>query len=262
MAAHDVASPEARAAIAAFRPTALLHLAAQGGVNRSWREPALDATINVAGSVSMLHAARACGCARFVLASSGGAVYGAPERVPTPEDSVAAPRSPYGTAKVAAEHYLRLFCRDGGMAGAALRYGNVYGPGQDGTGEAGVVAITCHRLIDGQAPLVRGDGEQTRDFVHVQDVVRANVRALQRADSSGALNIGTGRATSVRRVVEVLCGAAGYRGPWERAELPPGEVRDSRLDVTRAEAVLGWTPRTSIEDGLTVTLEHFRVARG
>ena len=171
----DLDSEEARRAITAFKPTAILHLAAQGGVNRSWREPLVDARINVLGTVSVLQAARDTGC-RVVLASSGGAVYGAAENLPTAEDAPPAPRSPYGTAKLAMETYLAMFARSGGPAGMALRYSNVYGPGQDGTGEAGVVAITCTRLLSDLPPRLRGDGAQTRDFVYATDVAAANHR--------------------------------------------------------------------------------------
>jgi UDP-glucose 4-epimerase len=171
----DVAEAPARAAIEGWKPDAVLHLAAQGGVNRSWREPAADAHINVLGSVSVLTAAIACGCRRVVVASSGGALYGAARRLPTPEDEPSQPRSPYGTAKLCIEHYLGHFTRAGAIDALALRYGNVYGPGQDGTGEAGVVAISSYRLLAGQAPVIRGDGSQTRDFTYVGDIVAANL---------------------------------------------------------------------------------------
>lgn len=256
---HDVRSAEARDAVMAFKPAALVHLAAQGGVNRSWRDPAVDARINVQGTVSMLEAARQCGCARVVLASSGGALYGASEALPTPEDTRAQPRSPYGAAKWVAEQYLAYYARSGAFATLALRYGNVYGPGQDGTGEAGVVAITSTRLARGDAPVVRGDGEQTRDFVSVIDVARANAAAVHSA-ATGAVNIGTGREASVNAVVAALCDAAGYTGSVQRAEMPGGEVRRSRLDVARAAALLHWTAAVRLEQGLAETYEH--IARG
>ena len=206
----DVAEPEARAAVQAWKPTAMLHLAAQGGVNRSWREPAADAHINVLGTVSMLAAAMSAGCRRVVVASSGGALYGAARRLPSPEDEPAQPRSPYGTAKLSIEHYLGHFTRAGAIDALALRYGNVYGPGQDGTGEAGVVAISSHRLLDGKAPVIRGDGTQTRDFTYVGDVVAANLLGLA-SRVTGALNIGTGRETAIADLVGRLCELAGYQ---------------------------------------------------
>ena len=254
----DVAAQEARDAIGRFEPSAILHLAAQGGVNRSWREPSVDARINVLGTVSVLHAARDAGC-RVVLASSGGAVYGATDALPATEDAPAAPRSPYGAAKLAMETYLAMFARTGGPGGIALRYGNVYGPGQDGTGEAGVVAITCTRLLNGEPPRLRGDGSQTRDFVYVSDVAAANLAALRSA-MSGVMNIGTGAETSVREVIERIAAIADYRGDTEVVALPPGEVRRSRLDIALARRSLVWQPRTALDDGLTRTYAHFRDA--
>ena len=253
----DVAEAQAREAIQSWKPTAILHLAAQGGVNRSWREPAEDAHINVLGTVSVLAAAIAAGCRRVVVASSGGALYGAARRLPTPEDEPTQPRSPYGTAKLSIEHYLGHFTRAGSLDALALRYGNVYGPGQDGTGEAGVVAISSHRLLAGKAPVVRGDGSQTRDFTYVGDIVAANLLGLA-SSVTGAINIGTGRETAIGALVRSLCGLAGWAGEPEREPLPAGEVTRSALDNSRAADQLGWRPGVSLDDGLARTLESFR----
>ena len=253
----DVAEGTARTAIGDWQPTSILHLAAQGGVNRSWREPAMDAHINVLGTVSVLAAAMASGCRRVVVASSGGALYGAAQRLPTPEDEPAQPRSPYGTAKLSMEHYLGHFTRAGAIDALALRYGNVYGPGQDGTGEAGVVAISSRRLLEGRAPVIRGDGAQTRDFTYVGDVVAANVLGLN-STVTGVLNVGTGSETAIRDLVRRLCELAGYRGEPEREPLPPGEVARSALDNSLAAERLGWSPAVSLDDGLARTLESFR----
>lgn len=253
---RDVRDAEARTALTAFTPTTVLHLAAQGGVNRSWRDPGADARSNVQGTVSVLDAARECACPRVVIASSGGALYGAADQLPSNEDTCAQPRSPYGTAKWAIEQYLGYFARAGAFAALALRYGNVYGPGQDGTGEAGVVAITSTRLVNGDRPIVRGSGEQTRDFVYVGDVVRANVTAVHSAAVS-AVNIGTGLETSVNRVVETLCQAAGFERAPERVDMPPGEVARSCLDVSRAKSLLGWSADVDLERGLGDTYAHF-----
>lgn len=255
--AADIAEDPARAAIRAWKPTAILHLAAQGGVNRSWREPAADAHINVFGTVSIIVAAIAAGCRRVVVASSGGALYGAARRLPTPEDEPTQPRSPYGAAKLCIEHYLGHFTRAGAIDALALRYGNVYGPGQDGTGEAGVVAISSLRLLGGKAPVLRGDGEQTRDFTYVADIVAANVLGLASA-VTGALNVGTGRETSIGGLVRSLSKLAGYEGEPEREPLPPGEVARSALDNSLITERLGWRPSVSLDDGLARTLESFR----
>lgn len=260
LAVVDVRDPEAGAALIAYKPAAVLHLVAQGGVNRSWHDPALDARINVQGTVSVLAAARESACPRMVIASSGGALYGAADRLPSSEDTPAQPRSPYGAAKWAAEQYLGYFSRAGAFAALALRYGNVYGPGQDGTGEAGVVAITSARLASGEAPIVRGTGEQTRDFVYVGDVVRSNVAAVQ-GTATGAVNIGTGRETSVNRVVATLCGAARFEGAPEHVEMPAGEVSRSVLDISRAASLLGWSAHVDLERGLSDTYAHFAQTR-
>ena len=258
---HDVASPAARIALQTFRPEAILHLAAQGGVNRSWREPAEDARCNVMGTVSVLQAAADAGCGRVVIASSGGALYGDSPHLPSSEDEPAAPRSPYGTAKLAAEAYLRLFTAAGTMSGVALRYGNVYGPGQDGTGEAGVVAISCRRLLANLAPEIRGDGLQTRDFVYVADVADANLRALTGA-GAGAINIATGAEVSVFDVVANLCRISGFDPAPVHVAAVEQEVRRSCLDVRRASDQLGWRATTGLADGLAQTYASFREDAG
>ncbi len=253
---HDVASPAAREALHTFQPEAILHLAAQGGVNRSWREPAEDARCNVMGTVSVLQAAADAGCTRVVIASSGGALYGDSPHLPSGEDEPPAPRSPYGTAKLAAEAYLRLFTT-GAMSGCALRYGNVYGPGQDGSGEAGVVAISCRRLLANRAPEIRGDGMQTRDFVYVSDVADANLRALTGV-AAGALNVGTGTEASVLYVIANLCRISGAGAQPVHVAGVEQEVRRSCLDVRRAQDQLGWRATTALESGLALTYASFR----
>jgi len=253
----DIASAEAAASISRFRPDAILHLAAQGGVSRSVRDPAGDALINVVGTVAMLKAAADTRCRRFVFASSGGAIYCHAPRLPAPEATTARPLSPYGAAKLAAEGYLGMFSRTFGLRTQALRYSNVYGPFQDGTGEAGVVAITCERLLSASPPEIRGDGKQTRDFIFVADVVEANLRAL-RATSDGVMNIGTGIASSVLTIVGHLTAAAAYSGRISFVEARAGEVRDVALDVRRAGRLLGWKASVLLPDGLRQTFMSFR----
>lgn len=253
----EISSPKAADAIAAFRPDAMLHLAAQGGVSRSVRDPAGDAQTNVVGTVAMLKAAADSGCRRFVFASSGGAIYGRARRLPSSEKSRPEPLSPYGAAKLAGEDYLGMFSRTFGLRTLALRYSNVYGPFQDGTGEAGVVAITCQRLLAGQPPEIRGDGEQTRDFVFVDDVAVANIRALA-GSAQGSLNIGTGQATSVKTVVDRLVEVAGYRGKIDFVEGRPGEVRATALDARRASQQLHWSPEVGLDEGLRRTFVSFQ----
>ena len=257
----EIASAAAAATVGRFKPDAILHLAAQGGVSRSVRDPVGDAMVNVVGTVTMLRAAVDAGCRRFIFASSGGAIYGRPSRLPTPERTSAAPLSPYGAAKLAAEGYLATFGRTFGLSTLALRYSNVYGPFQDGTGEAGVVAITCERLLSGRPPEIRGDGQQTRDFVFVADVADANLRAVH-SRARGAINIGTGISTSVRTVVDQLIQLADFSGTPHLVDGRPGEVRDTGLEITRAAKRLGWTAGTPLRLGLSQTFESFRQRAG
>lgn len=252
----DIGSREARELVIRSRPAAMLHLAAQGGVNRSWADPAADATINVVGTVNMLEAVVAANCPRFVMASSGGALYGAAETLPTREDAPKQPRSPYGTAKFAAEAYMGTFERIRGLKTLALRYGNVYGPGQDGSGEAGVVAISCERLLSGSAPVVRGSGAQSRDFVYVGDIARANAAALQ-SDLTGAVNVGTSVETTIADIIGGLCRAADFQGTPETSPLPSGEVARSALDCSLAARELGWRAEVALQEGLTTTWRAF-----
>src|SRR5574337_541060 len=187
----DVRSPELAKVFESERPEAVIHLAAQMDVRRSVEDPALDAAINVGGTLNLLFGCRHRKVARVVYASTGGAVYGDTATLPTPEDHPTRPASPYGISKLVGEHYLRCWEALYGVRGIALRYANVYGPRQNPLGEAGVVAIFAHRLLAGEPITINGDGEQTRDYVYVEDVVEAALRALERPDASGAVNIGT-----------------------------------------------------------------------
>ncbi|HVA21798.1 MAG TPA: NAD-dependent epimerase/dehydratase family protein [Candidatus Micrarchaeia archaeon] len=253
----DVSSREAAAALSEFRPDGVIHLAAQGGVSRSVRDPAADALVNVVGSVALIKACLDAGCERLVFSSSGGAIYGSSRRLPSFERDTPHPLSPYGAAKLATEGYLGMFRRTFNLSTIALRYANIYGPYQDGSGEAGVVAITCHRLNAGTAPQITGDGGQTRDFTFVGDVARANVLAL-RSRSQGAFNIGTGVATPVASVAAILARLAGFGGGSVTLPGRPGEVRHTQLSVEKARRHLGWSATTALDEGLAVTLRSFR----
>jgi UDP-glucose 4-epimerase len=243
-------------ALVEFRPHAIVHLAAQGGVNRSLRDPAADAAVNVVGTVALLRAAVDAQCPRIVFASSGGAIYGRARRLPSVEGDQPKPLAPYGAAKLACEGYLGMFQRTFGLHFVALRYGNVYGPFQDGTGEAGVVAITSERLRQGLAPQITGDGGQTRDFTFVGDIVAANVAALT-TTFNGALNIGTGVPSSVDQVVSHLIRGAGFAGAPEHIEARPGEVRSNYLNPSRAATKLSWSARVGLAEGLATTYRSF-----
>jgi len=235
----------------------IFHLAAQIDVRKSATDPAADARINVEGTINVLAAARAAGVRRFVNTSTGGAVYGEGRIVPAPEDHPVAPEAPYGQSKFAAEGYCELFGRLHGLSTISLRYGNVYGPRQDPLGEAGVIAIFCGRLIAGERPVVFGDGLQTRDYIHVDDVVTANLAAVD-SDASGPVNIGTGMETTVLQLVEALAPLAEASFEPDHRPERPGEVRRIALDCTRARDVLGWEAQVALEDGLIQTLESVR----
>lgn len=239
--------------LAEFRPDVIFHLAAQIDVRRSVDDPAFDAAVNVVGSVNLLESAREHGVGRFIFSSTGGAIYGEAESIPTPETQTPFPEAPYGQAKLATEGYLGLFERLYGMSTLALRYGNVYGPRQDPLGEAGVIAIFCGKATGGGRPTVFGDGTQTRDYIYVGDVVAANLLAAQ-SDATGAINIGTGRETSVLELIDSLAPHAegDFTPIFEPARL--GELPRSALDVSRAGSVLGWRAEVSLSDGMATTL--------
>lgn len=243
------------------RPEVVAHLAAQAAVSRSVADPEFDAKVNVMGGLRLLRLCQRFGVRRVIYSSSGGAGYGDTEVIPTPEDHPTQPASPYGASKVAFELYLAAWGAIHGMSGISLRYANIYGPRQNPLGEAGVVAIFCHRLLAGEPPIINGDGEQTRDFVYVGDVAAANLLALARPDVTGPVNVGTGRETSVNTIYRELARAAGATDPAGRGPARPGEQRRSCLDPDRARQRLGWVPRVSLEEGLARTYDFFRGER-
>jgi UDP-glucose 4-epimerase len=247
----DVSDAAAIADIfAAARPAVAFHLGAQIDVRVSVSDPAADANVNVLGTIAVLEAARMAGTRRVVNSSTGGGLYGDADVLPTPEDHPIRPLAPYGQGKLAAEGYCDLYSRLHGLSTISLRYGNVYGPRQDVHGEAGVVAIFCGCLVDKRTPTVFGDGRQTRDWVDVSDVVRANLLA---ADSTltSPVNIGHGRETAVLDLIDALNDVSGGAMPEpEFAPDRPGEVARSCLDVTRAKQELGWEAEVQLRDGL------------
>jgi UDP-glucose 4-epimerase len=238
----------------AARPELVFHMAAQIDVRYSVEHPAGDATNNVLGTIAVLEAALRSDTRRLVNTSTGGGLYGDAEQLPTPEDYAIRPLAPYGMGKHAAEGYCELYERLHGLSTISLRYGNVYGPRQDVHGEAGVVAIFCGCVVDKRTPTVFGDGRQTRDWVDVSDVVRANLLAAD-AELTGAVNIGHGRETAVLDLIAALDEVSGGAMPApDFAPERPGEVRRSCLDVTRAKRELGWEAQVSLRDGLRTIL--------
>jgi UDP-glucose 4-epimerase len=256
--AVDLRSRRLAEVFAAERPEVVAHLAAQAAVSRSVNDPVFDASVNVGGGLNLLDCCRRFGVRRMIYSSSGGAGYGDTDVLPTPETHPSLPMSPYGITKVAMELYVGAWTQIFGMSGISLRYANVYGPRQNHQGEAGVVAIFCHRLLTGQAPVVNGDGGQTRDFVYVGDVARANLLALERSDATGGINIATGIETSVNDIYAGIKSAAGSSVAAQYGPARPGEQRRSCLDPKLAERVLGWRPTVTLGEGLTRTYDFFR----
>jgi UDP-glucose 4-epimerase len=250
-ALHDVLRQE--------RPEVVFHQAAQIDVRRSISEPLLDTEINVVGTVNLLQACVGAGVRRVVFASSGGAIYGDTTQIPTPEEHPAVPASLYGAAKLCGEAYGGVYSGLYGLEFVAMRYANVYGPRQDPHGEAGVVAIFVRKLLADEAPVINGEGTQTRDYVYVGDVVRANLLAAAAESTAlGAYNVATGRETDVNELCEMLRQACDSGREAQHGPAKPGEQRRSCLDASRAERLLGWTSRMSLEHGLQQTVEFFR----
>lgn len=251
-------------AFRSFRPELVFHLAAQIDVRVSMDEPARDASVNVVGSVNVFAAAQAVGVRRVVNTSTGGAIYGATDVVPTSETVVADPISAYGLSKLTAEHYARWFRRMRGLDVVTLRYGNVYGPRQDPRNDAGVIAIFCDRVLAGCRPIVYGDGLQTRDYVFVADIAAVNLAAATAAELPDTVyNVGTGTEVSVLELAEAVAAAAGVDpAAFEPDFAParPGELNRSCLDVTRARRDLSLPPPTLLPEGLAHTLKALRTS--
>ena len=239
------------------RPEAVVHQAAQASVRRSVEDPGFDAGVNVLGTVALLEAAVRHRIRRFLFASTGGALYGDADVIPTPEDYPTLPVSPYGASKLAAEVYLRTFHALHRLSYAALRYANVYGPRQDPHGEAGVVAIFARRLLAGETARITGDGKQTRDFVYVGDVAEANARALS-SDAVGSFNVGTGVETDINTIFQQLQRLSGSNQAEDHGPALLGEQRRSVVDARKIEKVMGWHAQTSLEAGLDATVRYFR----
>lgn len=257
---RDLTAPGLNAVVAAAAPDVVFHLAAQMDVRVSVREPLRDGQVNVLGTVAVLEAAARAGVGRLVFASSGGTIYGSPATQPVPESAPLLPLAPYGAAKAAAEPYLLAYRQLHGLDSVALALGNVYGPRQSPHGEAGVVAIFARALLAGTPAVVFGDGSAVRDYVHVEDVVRALVH-FGTADvprtPSGRINVGTGVGTTVRQLHTRLAAAVGVPDDVRFEPGRPGELAASTLDVSAA-AERGWTPRIALAEGLPATVAWVR----
>jgi UDP-glucose 4-epimerase len=256
----DIRSAEAATLIRQRRFDVLVHHAAQMDVWASVADPGRDADINIRGFLNLMEAARGRGLQKVVFASTGGAIYGEPVYAPQDEEHPLRPLSPYGITKLATEKYLQFYRHQYGIDAVILRYANVYGPRQNAHGDAGVVAIFSELMLGGEPPTINGTGEQTRDYVFVGDVVRANLAALIH-DGSGTFNVGTGREVSVNALYNMIRSEAGALTQMQHGPGKPGEQQRSVLDSNRAAATLGWRPTVSVQDGIARTVTWFRNQR-
>ena len=254
----DVSAPEFPDVAASFRPDVISHCAAQASVPGSVSDPQRDAEVNVVGGINVCQAAVKAGCSQFVYVTTGGALYGEPDYLPCDEEHPIRPISPYGLSKWTLEQYLPILLPPS-MGVKVLRPANVYGPRQDPYGESGVVAIFASRMARGEPVVIFGDGEQTRDYVYVGDVVDAHDLAL-RSGESLTVNVGTGVETSVNRLFRAMADELGYTMAPQRTGERPGDVRRICLDPTRARDLLGWRPATSLAEGLRRTCASFSAA--
>ncbi|MCC6220756.1 MAG: NAD-dependent epimerase/dehydratase family protein [Deltaproteobacteria bacterium] len=262
----DIASSTAAQEIIGFKPDNVFHQAAQMNVRYSVENPQFDATVNVAGMVNVLDASVRVGVKHFVFSSTGGAIYGEQESFPAAEDHRIRPECPYGVGKRAGELYLEYFSRAHGFAGISLRYANVYGPRQNAKGEAGVIAIFIERLLRGEVMVINGDGEQTRDFVNVFDVVKANLRAIEKKLGKGfyVYNVGTGVETSINSIalaIRDLGVKSGFDSKSIELRHGPallGEQRRSVVNIGKISRELDWTVTYSVSQGLSQTFDAFR----
>lgn len=252
----DITDPALGTVFERERPEVVNHQAAQHSVKISTENPAFDANVNVLGLLNVLESCRTYGVRKVVFASSG-ATYGTPAYVPMDEQTPQVPESPYGITKMIAEHYLRYYSAAYGLEYTAFRYGNVYGPRQDPSGEAGVVAIFMHRLVAGEPVYIDWDGEQAKDYVYVADIARASLLALSRG-SGGVYCLGTGISTSVNELHRRLVQLVGRETPTVYMPKRPGDVRIACFDCLRARTELGWTAAVDLDAGLAATLAFLR----
>jgi UDP-glucose 4-epimerase len=248
----DVTTPQLRNIFRREKPEIVFHLAAQINVRKSAEDPIFDEKTNILGTLNLLTSCVEFGAKKIIYSSSGGAVYGEPRTLSVNEEHPISPLSQYGLSKFVGEKYIELYKRIHGLNCSILRYSNVYGPRQDPSGEAGVISIFIGRLLKGQRPVIFGDGEQTRDFVYVDDVVKANLVSLKK---EGTYNIGTGKETSVNEIFEMLSNLLGRHVKPFHDKPVEGEVRRICLDVSKARRELNWKASTSIKEGLKETIK-------
>jgi UDP-glucose 4-epimerase len=253
----DIASPEVDEVFKKGQFHTMFHLAAQMDVRKSVENPAFDAQTNILGGINILQAAIRHKVKKVIFSSTGGAIYGEQEEYPATETHAANPVSPYGISKLAFEKYLFFYNFQHGLSYVSLRYANVYGPRQNSEGEAGVVAIFCKKLLKGEKAVINGDGLQTRDFVFVDDVVRANLLAMN-YESSMAFNVGTGIETDINTIFERIKSYAGSPQVRINSEPKPGEQRRSSISYDKIHKFLGWSPSVTVDQGIERTVAYFK----
>jgi UDP-glucose 4-epimerase len=258
----DLRDPKTADLLDELKPDVIAHQAAQIDVRISVRDPAMDAEINVVSSLRLLQKAQQIGVRRVLFASTGGAIYGEPLEVPQTENHRLLPLSPYGCAKLSVEHYMEYFREVHGMSTVALRYANVYGPRQNAHGEAGVIAIFANKMLRGEDVTINGNGEQTRDFVYVRDVVAANVAVAEREELTGAFNVGTGIETDINVLHAMMARGLGIDRPAHHGPAKAGEQLRSVLDGSKLRSVAGLGEPVKLEEGLRETLAWFREVAG
>ena len=253
----DIHSPEVKNVLEKEKISIINHHAAQISVTESVADPLLDANSNIIGTLQLLQNAVSLGIEKFIFASTGGAMYGEQKFFPASEDHPCQPLSPYAISKLCAEYYISYFGTGHGLNITVFRYSNVYGPHQNPHGEAGVVAIVCQRLMEGLHPVIFGDGKQTRDFIYVKDVARANNLALE-SKCKGIFNVGTGKETSVNYLTKSLIKISGIKETTEYSPARNAEQRRSSIDSRKLLEQFGWEPCVSLEEGLVETFDYFK----
>lgn len=232
------------------------HHAAQVSVQTSVKDPVADANINIISTLQLIQKAVDFGVKKFIFASTGGAIYGEQEYFPADENHPCKPESPYAISKLSVEHYLRFFEANSDLKPVIFRYSNIFGPRQNPHGEAGVVAIFCSMLVQGKRPVINGDGEQTRDFLYVEDLVPANLIALL-PECVGTYNLGTGMESSVNSLTEILIGRSGNNLSAQHGPGKPGEQKRSAIDFKKFASEFGWKPVVPLKEGLIKTFDYF-----
>ncbi len=253
----DIRAKEVTKIFELNRFDAVCHHAAQMDVRTSVDDPLYDADVNIMGSLNLLQNSANFGVQKFIFASTGGAVYGEQNVYPCDETHPNNPISPYGVGKLTVEKYLHYFSTEFGIRYTVLRYANIYGPRQNASGEAGVIAIFCHRLIRGEQPIINGDGKQTRDYVYVADTVKANLKSLT-YDKNDVFNIGTGIETDVNTLFTLINGMTGGQAQENHGPAKPGEQRRSVISYEKADQLLDWRPEIQLQEGLKRTVAFFK----